>query len=250
MSIKSVMPSNQLILCRPLLLLPSILPNIKVFSSELVLCIRWPQYWSFGFSISPSNEYPMNIQDWFPLGWTGWVSLENRMANHFSILALRIPWTVWKGWATRKAQYYMIFLFFLYSFSLENSLLDEDLIPLPHNFNHSFPVSSHWGGPKVVPGFLYVIFPQSHSCASFIQNINDVTWSQCFILYHRLWNSNKNVISHKLVCILFFMALTCLMSTHSVFSYRDHAAQYCFYVFSSALGLGVLFLAFTSTKVI
>ena len=57
MSIESVMPSSCLILCRPLLLLPSIFPSIKVFSSESVLRIRWPKYWSFSFSISPSNEY-------------------------------------------------------------------------------------------------------------------------------------------------------------------------------------------------
>ena len=57
MSIGSVMPSSHLILCRPLLLLPSIFPSIRVFSNELVLCIRWPKYWSFSFSISPSNEY-------------------------------------------------------------------------------------------------------------------------------------------------------------------------------------------------
>ena len=57
MSIESVMPSNHLILCRPLLLLPSIFPSIRVFSSESVLHIRWPTYWSFSFSISPSNEY-------------------------------------------------------------------------------------------------------------------------------------------------------------------------------------------------
>ena len=56
-SIKSVMPSNHLILCHPLLLLPSIFPTIRVFSSESVLCIRWPNYWSFSFNISPSNEY-------------------------------------------------------------------------------------------------------------------------------------------------------------------------------------------------
>ena len=56
-SIKSVMPSNHLILCPPLLLLPSIFPSIKVFSNELALRIRWPKYWSFSFSISPSNEY-------------------------------------------------------------------------------------------------------------------------------------------------------------------------------------------------
>ena len=57
MSIKSVMPSNHLILCHPLLLLPSIFPSIRVFSSESVLCIWWPKYCSFSFSISPSNEY-------------------------------------------------------------------------------------------------------------------------------------------------------------------------------------------------
>ena len=57
MSIVSVMPSNHLILCCPLLLLPSILPSIRVFSDESVLCIRWPKYWSFSFSISPSGEY-------------------------------------------------------------------------------------------------------------------------------------------------------------------------------------------------
>ena len=57
MSIESVMPSNHLILCRPLLLQPSIFPSIRVFSSESVLRIRWPKYWSFSFSISPSNEY-------------------------------------------------------------------------------------------------------------------------------------------------------------------------------------------------
>ena len=57
MSIESVMPSNHLILCHPLLL-PSIFPSIRVFSNESVLCIRWPEYWSFSFNISPSNEHP------------------------------------------------------------------------------------------------------------------------------------------------------------------------------------------------
>ncbi|CAI9169264.1 unnamed protein product [Rangifer tarandus platyrhynchus] len=58
MSIESVMPSNHLILCHPLLLLPSIFPSIGVFSNESALCIRWPKYWSFSFNISPSNEHP------------------------------------------------------------------------------------------------------------------------------------------------------------------------------------------------
>ena len=57
MSMELVMPSNHLILCHPLLLLPSVFPSIRVFSNRSVLCIRWPKYWSFNFSISPSNEY-------------------------------------------------------------------------------------------------------------------------------------------------------------------------------------------------
>ena len=70
MSIESVMPSNHLILCRPLLLLSLIFPTIRVFSNESVLHIRWPNYWSFSFSISPSNEYSGLISfiiDWFNL---------------------------------------------------------------------------------------------------------------------------------------------------------------------------------------
>ena len=69
---KSVMPSNHLTLCHPLLFLSSIFPSISVFSNESVLCIRWPKYWSFTFSIGPSNEYGGLI----PLGLTGWISLQ------------------------------------------------------------------------------------------------------------------------------------------------------------------------------
>ena len=70
MSIESVMPSNHLILCRPLLLLPSIFPSIRVFSNESALHIRWPKYWSFSFNITPSNEHPGLISfrmDWLDL---------------------------------------------------------------------------------------------------------------------------------------------------------------------------------------
>ena len=73
MSIESVVPSNHLIICHPLLLLPSIFPNIRIFSSESALCIRWPKYWSFSFSISPSNEYSGLI--FFFLRSTGLISL-------------------------------------------------------------------------------------------------------------------------------------------------------------------------------
>ena len=69
MSIESMMPSNRLILCHPLLLLPSIFPSIRVFSNESTLCIRWPKYWSFSLNISPSNEHPGLIfrMDWLDL---------------------------------------------------------------------------------------------------------------------------------------------------------------------------------------
>ena len=70
MSIELVLPSNHLILCHPLLLMPSIVPRIRVFSNESVLCIRWPKYWSFSFSNSPSNEHPGLISfrmDWLDL---------------------------------------------------------------------------------------------------------------------------------------------------------------------------------------
>ena len=74
MSVELVMPSNHLILCRPLLLPTSIFPSIRVFSNDSVLHIRWPKDWSFSFHVSPS----MNIQDWSPLGWTGWISLQSK----------------------------------------------------------------------------------------------------------------------------------------------------------------------------
>ena len=68
------MPSNHLILYRPLLHLPPIPPSIRVFSNESTLHMRWPKYWSFSFNISPSNEHPGLI----PLGWTGWISLQSK----------------------------------------------------------------------------------------------------------------------------------------------------------------------------
>ena len=73
-SIEVVMPSNHLILCHPLLLLPSLFPSIRVFSNESALLIRWPKYWSF--SLTP--VLPMNTQDWSPLGWTGWNSSQSK----------------------------------------------------------------------------------------------------------------------------------------------------------------------------
>ena len=96
MSIESVMPSNHLILCRPLLLLPSIFPSIRVFSNVLALLIRWPKYWSFNFSISPSSAYSgLNSLrlHWFDLLLVQWDSQESSLASQFesnSSLALSL----------------------------------------------------------------------------------------------------------------------------------------------------------------
>ena len=79
MSIESEMPSNHLILCHPLLLLPSIFPSIKVFSSESVLCIRWPKYWSFTFSVSPYNEYSELIS--FRINWLDLLAVQGTLKS-------------------------------------------------------------------------------------------------------------------------------------------------------------------------
>ena len=82
MSIKLVMPSNHLILCHPLLLLPLIFPSIRVFCNESALCIRWPKYWSFSFNISPSNEHP-GLTSFRWIRWTGWISLQSKGLSAF-----------------------------------------------------------------------------------------------------------------------------------------------------------------------
>ena len=79
MSIESVMTSNHLILCRPLLLMPSMFPSIRVFSNESVLCIRWPKYWSFRFSISPSNEYSGLIS--FRMNWLDLLAVQGTLKS-------------------------------------------------------------------------------------------------------------------------------------------------------------------------
>ena len=78
-SIQSVMPSNHLILCRPLLLLPSIFPSIRVFSKESALHIRWPKYWSFSFNISPTNEHPGLIS--FRMGWLDLLAIQGTLKS-------------------------------------------------------------------------------------------------------------------------------------------------------------------------
>ena len=110
MSIESVMPSNHLILCHPLLLLPPIFPSIRVFSNESVLHIRWTKYWSFSFNISPSNEHPVLIS--FRVDWLDLLAvhgtLKSLLQHHsskasilwhsaFFIVQLSHPYMTWKN---------------------------------------------------------------------------------------------------------------------------------------------------------
>ena len=94
MSIESTMPSNHLILCHPLLLLPPIPPSIRVFSNESALSIRWPKYWSFSFNISPSNEHPGLIS--FRMDWLDFLAVQGTLKSllqHYSSKAsiLKVP---------------------------------------------------------------------------------------------------------------------------------------------------------------
>ena len=91
-SIESVMPSNHLILCHPLLLLPSIFPSIRIFSSESVLCIRWPEYWNFRFSLSPFTEYSGLIS--FRMDWFDQIAVQRTLKSllqHHSAKASILP---------------------------------------------------------------------------------------------------------------------------------------------------------------
>ena len=124
MSIESVMPSNHLILCCPLLLLPSIFPSIKVFSKESAFLIRWPKYWSFSFSISPSNEY------------SGLIS--------YSIDCFEFPQA--SPCCPRDSQESYLAPQFENINSLVLSLLYGPTLTSIHDKNHSFDYTGHGGG--------------------------------------------------------------------------------------------------------
>ena len=117
MSIEFVMPSNHLILCHPLLLLPSIPPNIRVFSNESILHIRWPKYWSFSFSISPSNEYSGLIS--FRMDWLDLLAVQGTLksllqchSSKASILRCSVLFIVQFYWMTGKTIALTIWTFF------------------------------------------------------------------------------------------------------------------------------------------
>ena len=104
MSIELVIPFNYLILCRPLLLLPSIFPSIRIFSNESALRIRWPKYWSLSFNISPSNEHPRLIS--FRMDW--WISLQSKVLY---ALVLQISYTYYLLWSLHHCEAVCLFLY-------------------------------------------------------------------------------------------------------------------------------------------
>ena len=89
LSIELVMPSNHLILCHPVLCLPSIFPSIRVFSNESVLCIRWPKYWSFSFNISPPNEYSGLIS--FRMDWLDLLAVQGTLKSLLQCYSSKAP---------------------------------------------------------------------------------------------------------------------------------------------------------------
>ena len=99
MSVESVIPSNHLILCHPLLLLPSIFPSITVFSNKSALCIRWPKYWGFSFNISPSNEYSVPVS--FRMDWLDLLVVQGTLKSllqHHSSKASILQCSAFFGW--------------------------------------------------------------------------------------------------------------------------------------------------------
>ena len=106
MSIESVMPSNYLILCRPLLLQPSIFPNIRVFSNELALRIRWPKYWSFSFNISRINEYPGLIS--FRMDWLDLLAVQGTLKSLLPHHSSKASVFLCSAWDTGHSQQHLL----------------------------------------------------------------------------------------------------------------------------------------------
>ena len=103
MSIKLVMPSSHLILCHPLLLLPPIPPTIRVFSNESTLCIRWPKYWSFSFSISLSNEHPGLIS--FRMDWLDLLVVQGTILRRSAFFIVQLLTSIHDHWKNHSVDY-------------------------------------------------------------------------------------------------------------------------------------------------
>ena len=126
MSIESVMPSNHLILCSPLLLLPSIFPSIRVFSTKSTLCMRWPKYWSFSFNISLSNEHPGLIS--FRMDWLDLLAVQGTLKSLMGQITCSDVWKTTRLHVYRHMQFYQVIVPFPYSLSP----------PFPSSFLPSF----------------------------------------------------------------------------------------------------------------
>ena len=126
MPTESVMPFNHLILCHPLLLLPSILPSIRIFSSKSALCIRWPKYWSFSFSISPSNEQSGMI--FFRVDWLDLLAVQGTLKSllqHRSSKASILQCSAFFTYIRINIQFFFSLLYItLYNWLIENRLMD------------------------------------------------------------------------------------------------------------------------------
>ena len=122
MSIESVMSSNHLILCRPLLLLTSVFPSIRVFSNESALCIRWPKYWSLSFNISPSNEHPGLIS--FRMNWLDLLAVQGMQEPS--------PTPQFKS-----INSLVLSLLYLFQFQFSRSVVSDSL--QPHESQHARP---------------------------------------------------------------------------------------------------------------
>ena len=158
MSIESVMPSNHLILCLPLLLLPSIFPSIRVFSNESALRIRWPKYWSFTFSISPSNKYSGLIS--FRMDWLDILAAQGTLSRAFSNT------TIWKHqffsvqsslWSNSHIPIWLLEKPEFSSVQFSRSVMSDSL--QPHELQHARPPC-----PSPTPGVYSNSCPSSRWC--------------------------------------------------------------------------------------
>ena len=159
MSIESVMPSNHLILCHPLLLLPSIFPNIRAFSNESALRIRWPKYWSFSFSISPSNECSGLIS--FRMDWLGLLAVQGTLKSllqHYSS----------KASILRHSAFFIVQLLHPYMTTGKTIALTRQTF-VDGIWSHHF-MANRWGNSGN-SGWLYFFVLQNH-CRWWLQSWN------------------------------------------------------------------------------
>ena len=143
MSIESVMPFNHLILCRPLLLLPSILPSIGVFSNESFLHIRWPKYWSFSFNISPSNKHPGLIS--FRMDWLDLLAVQGTLKSLLQYHSSKAP-ILWHSAFT------IIYLLLSHLWLLDDPLsCSTSGFPVRHYLPEFVQTHVHWVGDAFQP---------------------------------------------------------------------------------------------------